>query len=69
VVLGKVPLSRMQLDYETQPTEKAKKQEEDKNPTVKNTKEETTDNVWSQEPNNTWSASSSYQHGFSAAPE
>ena len=68
VVLGKVPLARMQLDYENQPTEKAKKQEEDKNPTVENTKEEATD-VWSQECKTNWSASSDYQHGFSADPE
>ena len=69
VVLGKVPLSRMQLDYENQPTEKAKKQEEvDKPTTVENTKEEVTD-VWSQECKTNWSASSDYQHGFSADPE
>jgi hypothetical protein len=69
VVLGKVPLSRMQLDYETPPTKKPEKQE-DKPVTVENTKkEEITDDVWSQESNNTWSASSSYQHGFSADPE
>ncbi|MCL2477581.1 hypothetical protein [Candidatus Bathycorpusculum sp.] len=68
VVLGKVPLSRMQLDYENQPTKKAKKQEEDKNPTVENTKEEVTD-VWSQECKTNWSASSDYQHGFSADSE
>jgi len=69
VVLGKVPLARMQLDYETQPTKKPEKQE-DKPATVENTKkEETTDNVWSQDPNNTWSASPSYQHGFSSVPE
>jgi len=67
VVLGKVPLARMQLDYETTPTKKAEKQK-DKPATNENPKEEAT-NEWSQDTNNNWSASSTYQHGFSPIPE
>jgi hypothetical protein len=67
VVLGKVPLARMQLDYETTPTKKAEKQE-NKPTTEEKPKEEAT-NEWSQDTNNNWSASSAYQHGFSPIPE
>jgi hypothetical protein len=58
----------MQLDYETQPTEKAKEQENKPTP-IANAKEDTSDEEWSQKSNNNWAVSASYQHGFSAVPE